>query len=76
LFNFHVSTSIILSSSCNQTYQTQACSHSESVLKLWILWTVGSTPWTGDQPVSMSLLTQEYTNTEWTQTDIHASSKN
>jgi hypothetical protein len=37
-----------------------------------ILHTVGRTPWTSDQPVARPLPTQDSTNTEWTQTNIHA----
>jgi hypothetical protein len=46
-----------------------ACSHSEFILKLWILWTAGRIPWTGDQPVTGLLSTQDNTDThscfEW-----------
>jgi hypothetical protein len=34
--------------------------------------TVGRTPWTGDQSVARQLHTQDNTNTELTQTSIHA----
>jgi hypothetical protein len=37
---------------------------------LWILWTVGRTPWTGVQPVARPLPTQGNTNIEETRTDI------
>jgi hypothetical protein len=36
--------------------------------------TAGRTPWTSDQPVARTLHTQDNTNTEYTQTNIHASS--
>jgi hypothetical protein len=36
-----------------------ACFPSELLRKLWILWTTGRTPWTGDQPCSKAA-----TNTE------------
>jgi hypothetical protein len=51
-----------------------ACSHSELILELQVLQTVGRTPWTGDQPISMPLLIQDNTSREKTQTYIHASS--
>jgi hypothetical protein len=44
-------------------------------LELWILQTVGRTPWTDDQPCHMAALpTQDNINTEEKRTDIHASS--
>jgi hypothetical protein len=43
-------------------------------LELLILQTVGRTPWTGVQLVSRPLSTQDNTNTEETETDIHVSS--
>jgi hypothetical protein len=39
-----------------------------------ILYIVGRTPWTGDQPVARSLSTHSDTNREETHTEIHASS--
>jgi hypothetical protein len=38
------------------------------------LYTVGMTPWTGDQPVARPLPTRRTTQTEWTHTGMHASS--
>jgi hypothetical protein len=38
----------------------------------FIFYTVGKSPWTGDQPVAKPLATQDSTNTEKTHTDIHA----
>jgi hypothetical protein len=46
---------------------------SSLILKLWILWTVGRTPWTGDQRDARPLPNTN-TNTEQTKTDIQASS--
>jgi hypothetical protein len=43
--------------------------------KLWILRTVGRTPWTRDQPVARPLPAQESMNTEKKQTYIYASSE-
>jgi hypothetical protein len=40
-----------------------------------ILYTVGRTPWTGDQPVARPLPTHNNTNTEETPTNIHALSE-
>jgi hypothetical protein len=39
-----------------------ASSHSELIMKLWNLWTVGRTLWTGDQPIARPLPIQ--VNTE------------
>jgi hypothetical protein len=39
------------------------------------LYAVGSTPWTGDQPVARPLPTRRTTQTEQTHTDIHVSSR-
>jgi hypothetical protein len=36
-----------------------------------ILYTVGRTPWKGDQPIARSLPTHRTTQTEYTHTDIH-----
>jgi hypothetical protein len=42
--------------------------------RLLILYTVGSTSWTSDQPVARPLPTHRTTQTEYTQADMHASS--
>jgi hypothetical protein len=47
-----------------------ACSYLELVLKMQMLWRVGRTPFTGDQPVARTL---PITDTEETRTDIHLS---
>jgi hypothetical protein len=41
-----------------------ACSHSELIMKLWMVLTVGRTSWMDDQPVARPLPTQENTITE------------
>jgi hypothetical protein len=52
-----------------------ACAHSVLInSEIWILQTVGMTPYAGDQPVEMPVPTEENTNTEETRTDIHTSS--
>jgi hypothetical protein len=43
-------------------------------LSFFIFYTVGRTPWTGDQPVARPLPTHRTTQREYTYTDIHASS--
>jgi hypothetical protein len=47
---------------CLDGLSSLACGHSELILKLRILQTVGRTPWTGDQPVARPLHTQDSTN--------------
>jgi hypothetical protein len=39
-----------------------ACSHSELIPKLWILYKVGRTPWSGDLSIARLLPTQNKTN--------------
>jgi hypothetical protein len=43
-----------------------ACSHSELTLKSRVLYIVGRTPWTADEPVTRTLPTKDTTNTEQT----------
>jgi len=51
-----------------------AYSGSEFILwSLWIYWTVGSTPWTGDRPKARLLSTNRTTQHRKTRTPIHAS---
>jgi hypothetical protein len=47
------------------------CPHSELIMKLWILQTVGITPWTRDQPEARPLSAQDNTNIKQTQTYTH-----
>jgi hypothetical protein len=41
-----------------------------------ILYTIGRTPWTGDQPVATPLTAHRMAQTQKKHTDIHASSRN
>jgi hypothetical protein len=50
-----------------------AYSHTELIRKLWILQTLGKTPWTGDQPVARPLPTHDNIKRE-KNADIQASS--
>jgi hypothetical protein len=46
--------------------------HSELIdSEIWILQTVGRTPWTGGQPEARPLSAQDNTNTEQIQTSMH-----
>jgi hypothetical protein len=52
-----------------------ACSGSEFIFwNLWIYWTVGRTPWTGDRPDARPLPTHRTTQGRKTRAHIHASS--